>query len=165
MIAAMVIALIILYYKQYPYKIIKHCDGDTSWIKPLWGKKFKVRYGVIDANESRQAGGKEATQYLNKILPVGSRISIIPTSKCKSYDRDLIGTVYKGWTNINLQMLKSGHAVIDPDYLDDIDWSMQERYIKAQNRAKYKKLGRWGNPSHCNQEPKQWRKHNLNRYR
>ena len=128
----------------------------------MFGKKFKVRYAVIDVNETRQAGGNEATQYLNRILPVGSRVSIIPTSKRKSYDREMIGTVYKGWTNINLKMLVAGYAVIDPRYLQDIDYDMQKQYIKAQNKAKKHRLGRWGNPSHCAQMPWEWRKVNRN---
>ena len=155
------IALIILYYWRSTYKIIKHCDGDTSWVKPLIGKKFKVRYAVIDANESRQAGGKEATQYLNRILPIGSRVVIIPTSKHKSYDRDMIGTVYHNFKNINLAMLKAGYAVIDPRYLPDIDYDMQERYVKAQNRAKSHRLGRWGHPSHCAEMPWEFRKRTM----
>ena len=152
------IALTILYYWRSPYKIIKHCDGDTSWVKPLIGKKFKVRYAVIDANESRQAGGKEATQYLNRILPIGSRVVIIPTSKHKSYDRDMIGTVYHNFKNINLAMLKAGYAVIDPRYLTA---DIQEQYTKAQDRAKAHRLGRWGHASHCAEMPWEFRKRTM----
>ena len=152
------IALTILYYWRSPYKIIKHCDGDTSWVKPLIGKKFKVRYAVIDANESRQAGGKEATEYLNRILPIGSRVVIIPTSKHKSYDRDMIGTVYHNFKNINLAMLKAGYAVIDPRYLTA---DIQEQYTKAQDRAKAHRLGRWGHASHCAEMPWEFRKRTM----
>ena len=152
------IALAILYYWRSSYKIIKHCDGDTSWVKPLIGKKFKVRYAVIDANESRQAGGKEATQYLNRILPIGSRVVIIPTSKHKSYDRDMIGTVYHNFKNINLAMLKAGYAVIDPRYLTA---DIQEQYTKAQDRAKAHRLGRWGHASHCAEMPWEFRKRTM----
>jgi endonuclease YncB( thermonuclease family) len=151
------------YYWRSPYKIIKHCDGDTSWVKPLIGRKIKVRYAVIDANESRQAGGDSATQYLMRILPIGSRVSIVPTSKRKSYDRDVIGTVYHNFRNINLAMLKAGYAVIDPRYLADIDCDLQGRYIKAQDRAKVHRLGRWGHPSHYAETPMQFRKRTLSR--
>ena len=146
------------YYWRSPYKVIKHCDGDTSWVKPLIGKKFKIRYAVIDANESRQAGGKEATQYLNRILPIGSRVAIVPTSKHKSYDRDMIGIVYYNFKNINLAMLKAGYAVIDPRYLTA---DIQEQYTKAQNRAKAHRLGRWGHPSQCYETPMQFRKRTM----
>ena len=127
-------------------------------MKPLIGKKFKVRYAVIDANESRQAGGKEATQYLNRILPIGSRVVIIPTSKHKSYDRDMIGTVYHNFKNINLAMLKAGYAVIDPRYLTA---DIQEQYTKAQDRAKAHRLGRWGHTSHCAEMPWEFRKRTM----
>ena len=166
MIYLILISILIYYYFHYwrsPYKIIKHCDGDTSWVKPLFGRKFKVRYAVIDANESRQAGGKEATQYLNRILPIGSRVAIVPTSKHKSYDRDVIGTVYHNFININLAMLEAGYAVIDNRYLGTIPRPMQKRYIKAQDRAKAHRLGRWGNPLHCQETPMQFRKRTLSR--
>jgi endonuclease YncB( thermonuclease family) len=158
-----VIALIILYYWKYQYKIISHCDGDTSWVKPLIGKKFKVRYAVIDANETRQAGGKEAKQYLTRILPVGSRVEITPTSTNKSYDRELIGTVYKGFIDINLAMLRAGYAVIDPRYLHQISADMQKQYINAENKAKIHRLGRWGDPSHYAQMPWEFRKKSMSR--
>lgn len=149
------------YYWRSPYKIIKHCDGDTSWVKPLIGRKIKVRYAVIDANESRQAGGDSATQYLMRLLPTGSRVAIVPTSKHKSYDRDVIGTVYYNFRNINLAMLKAGYAVIDDRYLGTIPYPMQKRYIKAQDRAKAHRLGRWGHPSHYAETPMQFRKRTM----
>ena len=157
------IALTILYYWKYRYKIISHCDGDTSWVKPLFGKKFKVRYAVIDANETSQAGGKEAKQYLTRILPIGSRVAIAPTSTNKSYDRELIGTVYKGFIDINLAMLRAGYAVIDPRYLHQISEDMQIQYQKAQNRAIAKRLGRWSNPSHFAQMPWEFRRKSMSR--
>ena len=165
LIIALLLTLIILYYWKYRYKIISHCDGDTSWVKPLIGKKFKVRYAVIDANETRQVGGKEAKQYLTKILPIGSRVAIAPTSNNKSYDRELIGTVHKGFINVNLAMLRAGYAVIDPRYLHQISKDMQIQYQKAQNSAIAKRLGRWGHPSHYAQMPWDWRKVNSNRYK
>lgn len=157
------LALTIVYYWKCRYKIISHCDGDTSWVKPLIGKKFKVRYAVIDANETRQAGGKEAKQYLTKILPVGSRIAIAATSNNKSYDRELIGTVYKGFININLAMLRAGYAVIDPRYLHQINISMQIQYQKAQNRAIAKRLGRWKEPRHYAQMPWEFRRKSMSK--
>jgi len=141
-----IISLLILFfclaYWRSPYQIVKHCDGDTSYVKPLFGRQKKIRYAVIDANESRQAGGKEATEYLYKILPIGSRVSVVITGK-KSYDRDFICTVYHGFTDINLAMLKAGHAMIDTRYLHTIPPSMQAKYIRAEVRAKAKRLGRW----------------------
>ena len=156
-IISLLIFLFCIAYWRSPYQIVKHCDGDTSWIKPLIGKQKKIRYAVIDANESRQAGGKEATEYLYKILPIGSRISVVITGK-KSYDRDLICTVYHGFTDINLAMLKAGHAMIDPRYLATISPSMQAKYIKAEARAKTKKLGRWKNQKSCVVTPWDFRK-------
>lgn len=154
------IALTILYYWRFPYKIISHCDGDTSWVKPLIGKKFKVRYAVIDANELRQFGGKAAKQYLTRILPIGSRVAIAPTSKRKSYDREIIGIVYHGFRDINLAMLAAGYAVIDHRYLHQINIDMRRQYFNAQDKAKKYKLGRWSNPQDCALMPWEYRRLN-----
>ncbi len=121
-----------------------------------------MRYAIIDANETRQSGGKEATQYLNRILPVGSRIAIVRTSNGKSYDRDVIGIVYHHFIDINLAMLRAGYAVIDTRYLAQISGDMQRQYISAQNRAIKHKLGRWRNSRDCAQMPWEWRSMNLN---
>lgn len=126
--------------------------------KALIGEKFKVRYAVIDANESRQSGGKAAKQYLTKILPISSRVAIIPTSNKKSYDREIIGTVYYKFKNINFAMLKAGYAVIDPRYLHTINNDMQQRYIKAQNHAKRHRLGRWNSQNDFAQMPWEFRR-------
>ena len=154
------IALTILYYWRFPYKVISHCDGDTSWVKPLLGKKFKVRYAVIDANELRQFGGKAAKQYLTRILPIGSRVAIAPTSKRKSYDREIIGIVYHGFRDINLAMLAAGYAVIDPRYLHQINIDMRRQYFNAQDKARKYRLGRWKNLQDCAQMPWEYRRLN-----
>jgi endonuclease YncB( thermonuclease family) len=143
-------------YLRSPYEVIKHCDGDTSYLRHIFGREIKIRYAVIDANETKQAGGKEATQYLNKLLPIGSRVAIKVTGKA-SYDRDCVCIVYCNMRDINLAILKAGHAVIDPRYMATIPPSMQAKYIKAQSKAKARKIGRWSNPKWYAQNPWEFR--------
>jgi endonuclease YncB( thermonuclease family) len=153
---AIVIALIlilILLIRHFPYEVINNHDGDTSTLKPIFGKKFNVRFAVVDANELKQQGGREAKEYLDRIMPVGCRVSLVCTSEKGSYNREKIAIIYRWWTDVNLEMLKAGHAVIDPRYIQNIPPSMQSQYTKAQEHAKYWRLGRWGNPKHCALNP------------
>lgn len=124
-----------------PFTVIRHHDGDTTTVKDSDGNQFNIRYCVIDANELRQAGGKEAKEYLDYLLPVGSKVSIAFTGN-KSHDR-YEGTVYRNGRNINLAMLQAGHAVIDERYIKRISTDMATEYRKAQAEAKRQKLGRW----------------------
>ena len=45
-----------------PFTVIRHHDGDTTTVRDSDGNQFNIRYCVIDANELRQAGGKEAKE-------------------------------------------------------------------------------------------------------
>lgn len=45
-------------------KVTKVSDGDTVWVTDLKGEREKIRLNGIDAPESTQAFGKEATKML-----------------------------------------------------------------------------------------------------
>lgn len=138
-----------------PYQVVRHIDGDTTdFIDTRKNVKLRVRYLVIDANERHQPGGLEATRYLTRLLPIGSRASIDFTGN-KSHDR-WEGTVYRNNMNVNLEMLRSGHAVIDERYVNRISADMRSRYRAALSYAQSKKLGRWATRSH-QQSPKEFR--------
>lgn len=126
-----------------PYTVVKHHDGDTTTVRDKDGNQFNIRYCVIDANELRQAGGKEARDYLYYLLPVGSKVSVAFTDN-KSHNR-YEGTVYSNGRNINLAMLQAGYAVIDERYTRRINGDLLQQYRQAQNTAKKQKLGRWAN--------------------
>jgi endonuclease YncB( thermonuclease family) len=47
-------------------------------------RKEKIRLACVDAMESKQEGGKEATNFLSRLVPVGSKITIVDVGR----DRD-----------------------------------------------------------------------------
>lgn len=143
-----------------PFTVVRSHDGDTTTVRDRKGNQFNIRFAVVDANEDsnslRQAGGKEATQYLNSILPSGSKVSIVFTGNI-SHNRT-VATIYHNGRNINLAMLEAGHAVIDPRYVHQISPEMRSQYQQAQNNAKKRKLGRWGNRKWCAEYPWEFRR-------
>jgi endonuclease YncB( thermonuclease family) len=142
-------------HDREPFTVVKHHDGDTTTVTDKNGKKISIRYHVIDANELSQAGGKEAKKYLYTLLPISTKINIVFTAN-QSYGR-YVGTVYHRGTNINLEMLKAGHAIIDDRYVKQISKEMQLEYYRAQSDAKKKKVGRWSNRKWCVQTPWEFR--------
>lgn len=83
--------------------IISVGDGDTIRVRGADGEATTVRLSCIDAPESSQEGGQEATQRLKKFLPVGSGITLRPIERDR-YGR-LVAEVYRNGRSINLAMV------------------------------------------------------------
>ena len=87
-------------------RCLRVSDGDTITIDAGGGKE-KVRLIGIDAPELRQNGGREARQYLAKRI-LNRRVKVEGETRDR-YGR-LLGTVYLGEENINLSLVREGHA-------------------------------------------------------
>jgi endonuclease YncB( thermonuclease family) len=148
-IAVAILAVIILSSQQdiAPFTVVSIHDGDTITVKDKANTGFEIRFFIVDSNENskrlQQLGGEESTEYLKSILPISSKVSIDFTGR-KSYERH-IATVYFKGQNINLEMLKSGHAIIDERYIKQLPRESQIEYYQAQKVAKDRRLGRWSN--------------------
>ena len=81
-------------------------DGDTIWVTDALGK-HKVRMNRIDAPESDQPFGKEATAHLKALI--GGKTVRVTYESTDQYGR-ILGIIYLGETDINLQMVKDGCA-------------------------------------------------------
>lgn len=79
-------------------------DGDTLRVRQN-GKTITVRAACTDAPERQQQGGKEATQRLKELLPMGTRVAL------RSIDVDRYGRqvaeIYRDGRSINLTMVRS----------------------------------------------------------
>lgn len=91
-------------------------DGDTIKVK---AKKqlLSVRFLLIDTPETHYMGktqgywGDKASERLAKILPERTKITVkLGEEKCDKFGR-LLGYVFKGDVNVNMQMLEEGLAV------------------------------------------------------
>ena len=109
--------------------------------------RHKIRLNRIDAPESDQPFGKEATAHL-KSLVAGKSVRV-EYSSTDQYGR-VLGIVYLDGTDINLQMLRDGYA-----------WHYKHfdstpSYSAAELDARTAKRGLWSSPSPIN--PYTWRK-------
>ena len=113
-------------------------DGDTIWVTPKGGRKEKVRMDRIDAPESQQEYGKEATEYLNRRI-YGKTVKV-EWEKRDRYGR-LLGIVWLDGSDINLEMVATGNAW---------HYSYHDKtpaYIAAEKSARADKRGLWSRPN------------------
>ena len=135
----------------------KVIDGDTIHVVTGGNVRFKVRLERIDAPEKDQPYGKEATDYLVKLIK-GKTVRVEWVKK-DQYGR-ILGIVYydqpgnpnskPNRQDINLTMVSTGNAW-HYSYFDQTP-----AYAAAESAAKEKKLGLWASDNVVS--PYEWRK-------
>ena len=135
----------------------KVIDGDTIHVVTGGNVRFKVRLERLDAPESDQPYGKEATDYLAKLIK--GRTVRVEWVKKDRYGR-IPGRVYydqpgnpnskPNRQDINLTMVSTGNAH-HFKYFDQTP-----AYAAAESAAKEKKLGLWASDNVVS--PYEWRK-------
>lgn len=96
----------------YPYaKVERVIDGDTFWASIDLGLRVSVRTKVrvrgCNAPELKSAGGTDARDFLEALLPAGAPITL--TSHDWSYDR-IVADVMLGTQDIKGALIASGNA-------------------------------------------------------
>jgi endonuclease YncB( thermonuclease family) len=86
--------------------VIKIVDGDTIDVQLSTGP-IRVRLHGVDTPERGQPWGKESTAALTALV-MGKDVDIEPFSQDR-YER-MIGIVFLGDLNVNLELVKRGHA-------------------------------------------------------
>jgi endonuclease YncB( thermonuclease family) len=134
--------------KQEAFKaaVLRVYDGDTVLVR-YNGLECLIRLWGIDAPESKQTDGKEATKYLLSLIK-SRTVKIVPVESGK-YGR-LVAKIYVKNKHVNLEMIKAGYAWWYKQYAPDA-----KDFEKAQEEAKAKKLGVWANDNPVN--PSKWR--------
>ena len=111
------------------------------------GQKSKIRLDRIDAPESLQEYGKEATKHLADLI-LGKTVTVV-YDKNDRYGR-MLGIIFMDDLEVNLEMVATGNA-----------WHYRQfdktiAYCDAERMAREKELGLWANPSPiC---PQEWRR-------
>jgi endonuclease YncB( thermonuclease family) len=133
------------------YKVARHHDGDTIFLKAYpWQKLFRVRdkgkdeisirlYG-IDAPEKGQPYWDESLRALKKLCPVGSRILL--KKRGKDPYRDMVGEIYYFAIiprSISATLIESGWV-----YWDRKNAKKEDRFLKLERSAMKNKRGLWG---------------------
>ena len=130
--------------------VVKISDGDTIHLNTPEQTKLKVRLYGIDAPETDkinnhtrrisktgQPYGEEAKNALeNKIRGRQVKLDILDIDKY----RRMVGIVYLGGRNINLEMVKEGYAEAYIEYLKD---PYKKDFLKAEREARLLKKGIW----------------------
>ena len=120
-------------------QVISVGDGDT--LRAIAnGKEITVRLACIDAPETNQPLGPEATEALRFMLPRDQAIAL-RVSDIDRYGRT-VAEIYRGESLINLTMVREGAAVVYSQYLNGCA-SNRDEYLKAESAAREEKLGFW----------------------
>jgi len=143
--------------------ITKVSDGDTIHLTTPEQTKLKVRLYGIDAPETpkindrtRQVNivgqpyGEESKQALaSKIMGKQVKLDILDIDKY----RRMVGMVYLDDRNINLEMIKEGHAEAFIEYLKE---PYKSEFLKAEKEGRVAKKGIWSLPDY--ERPRDFRK-------
>lgn len=115
--------------------VIKVVDGDTMDVQ-LSSGPIRVRLHGVDTPERGQPWGREATGALTGLVQ-GKEVDIEPFSQDR-YDR-MIGIVYRGDLNVNLELVRRGHAWAYRRYMRKEDSEL----CIAEAAARTAKKGLW----------------------
>ena len=118
-------------------RVVRVTDGDTIIVLDAANARHKIRFHGIDAPESYQAFGQKSKQYLSDYV-AGKDVTVTWKSKDK-YGR-ILGTVWIGSANINLQMLRGGYVW----HYKRFDSNLT--YAAAKSDARAARRGLWSTP-------------------
>lgn len=110
---------------------VKCHDGDTCRIS-IGGKIRKIRLSGVDAPELDQPYGREARNYIIKVLS-GAKITLKCTGK--SYDRKIC-VIFANGKDIRADMVRKGYAHDAPKYSNG-------KFRLEQDLAMTDKAGLW----------------------
>lgn len=115
--------------------VIAVTDGDTIRVLDARKQQHRVRLFGIDAPESRQAFGSRARQCLAD-LAFQKNVTVTYTEKDR-YGR-ILGTVFVGRQNLNLELVKAGMAWHYVYYAKDMTV-----LAEAEKEARQRRRGLW----------------------
>ena len=119
-------------------RVVKVADGDTITVLDASNTQHKIRFYGIDAPEKSQAFGQKSKQQLSNYV-FGKDVIVKWKSKDK-YGR-VLGTVFVGGKDINLQMVRDGYA----HHYKRFDNS--PAYAAAETDARQNRRGLWSDPN------------------
>lgn len=110
----------------YSGKVTRIIDGDTIDVD-----NARVRLVLIDAPETYEPGGAEATSFVVQNCPVGSEATIDQDDwqLYDSYDR-MLGVVYCNGMNLNKEMLSRNYAGIFSRYCSSSEFGTEDWAIE-----------------------------------
>ena len=151
---SLLLPLFSLFATEIRGRVIAVSDGDTITVLDEMDQgKFKIRLDKIDAPEKKQPYGNKAKQFLSSLVS-GRQVSV----RFREIDRygRMIGIIFCGGTEINLEMVRKGFAWHYARY------DRSAAYIEAEKQARREKKGLWADKTAIN--PHEFRKMQRNRH-
>jgi micrococcal nuclease len=140
------------------YKVIRVYDGDTITVM-MGGQKQSIRLVGIDTPEKSRKKNEPGQPYSQKATKFLAGLVLNQDVSIESYGSDrygrVLGVVYVGQTNVNLEMVRNGYAEVyrgkpAPGFDSDPYWQSEEQ-------AKSKKLNIWSLGDDY-VSPREWRR-------
>ena len=148
--------------QRVPVRFQRTVDGDTVYVVPeRGGGSICIRLMGIDAPESDQHWGREATDELNKLLTVSGTDTLWLEQYGLDSSRDrTVGLLYWNYygrtRSINREMVWRGFAHIDEHPQGKHDLAPLDFYHAAE-QAREKRLGIWRSPDQDRDLPRAFR--------
>jgi micrococcal nuclease len=120
--------------------VVRVVDGDTVALQDDNEAIQKIRLAGIDAPESRQPYGEQATVFLSARI-LGKRVHAVVYKRDRY--RRLIGTVFLGAQDVNLTIIEAGLAWHYKRYASEQSARQAEAYELAEYKACLQTLGLW----------------------
>lgn len=131
-------------------QVIRVSDGDTIDIAVgEAGEKVRVRLYGLDAPELAQSHGREARDFLSKLLM--NREVRVEKQDLDQFGR-VVGQVFDSGLSVNLTLVASGHAWVYDRYCQA---PVCHQMKNEEAQARQKKIGLWNQSDP--QPPWQWR--------
>jgi micrococcal nuclease len=130
--------------------VTKIVDGDTIDVR-LSSGPIRVRLHGVDTPERGQPWGKESTAALTALV-MGEEVDIEPFSQDR-YER-MVGIIYLGDLNVNLELVKRGHAWAYRQYMRKEDSALCINEAAARTAKK----GLWAQSKDQQVAPWEWRR-------
>ncbi len=137
-------------------RVVSVHDGDTMQVE-VDGRREKIRLVGIDSPEMSQAPWGERARDFTRGLALDKDVRVETDVQPRDRYGRLLGYVYVGTTFVNLEVIRSGHAVLltYPPNVKHVD-----AFTAAQTAARAKGLGLWDPKAPLSETPYQFRHRN-----
>lgn len=147
-VVAMMVLLFPLSAFAWQGVVAKVVDGDTIWVETK-EKSTKIRLYGIDAPESKQAYGAEATAAVEALV-LGKTVTVIDI-EVDRYGRDVSIVVMENGLSLQEALLYAGHVWLYTEYCKS---EICNVWRVLEKDARENKRGLWAAPT----PPWEWRK-------
>jgi len=130
-------------------RVVGIADGDSFTLLTADNRQVKIRLAEIDAPERRQPYGSRAREQLSRLI--FQEKVIIDVQTVDRYGRT-VGRPYKGDLDVCAEMVRTGAAWLDRQYLRD------DGLLAIERDARKARRGVWGLSESDNQPPWEWRR-------